>query len=122
MNLSIQDERELELLEEGLWRVEVRFDPIRMDELLAPDFFEIGRFGRTYRREDIMGTTVQSINARLPLMEFRARLLAPNIAQVIYVSTVTYQGVEELAYRSSIWSRAENGWKLRFHQGTAIPN
>ena len=122
MELSSRDRRDLERLEEGLWRADMRFDPKRMDDILAPDFFEFGRSGRIYRREDTLDTPAQPILARLPLMQFRARLLDANVAHVTYVSAVTYEGVEELANRSSIWSRTESGWQLRFHQGTAIEN
>ena len=122
MELSSRELQQLELLEEGLWRAEVRFDPKRMNEILAPDFFEFGRSGRVYRREDTMHIPGQPIDAKLPLMNFSARLLDSNVAQTTYVSAVTYNGVEELANRSSIWSRTDRGWQLRFHQGTAIPS
>ena len=122
MELSGQDEEDLRLLEEGLWRAETRFDSRWMEEVLAPDFFEFGRSGRVYTRQDTIDTQVQPIDARLPLSYFRARLLDSDVAQVTYVSAVTYDGVLELANRSSIWSRSENGWRLRFHQGTAIPD
>ena len=120
MELSSRDRDDLERLEEGLWRADVRFDRKRMDDILAPDFFEFGRSGRIYRREDTLDIPAQPILAKLPLMEFRVRLLDANVAHVTYVSAVTYEGVEELANRSSVWSRTESGWQLRFHQGTAI--
>ena len=121
MELSSQDREDLRLLEEGLWRAEVRFDSRRMDEILAPDFFELGRSGRVYGRQDIIDTEAQPIDARLPLKDFRVRLLDSSLAQVTYMSAVTYGGVQELANRSSIWTRTQHGWQLRFHQGTAIP-
>ena len=121
MELSTQDEEDLQLFEEGLWRTETRFDSRWMDDVLAPDFFEFGRSGRVYGRQDTLETEAQPIDAELPLADLRVRLLDSNIAQVTYVSAVTYDGVQELANRSSIWSRTENGWRLRFHQGTAIP-
>ncbi|MDE2992021.1 MAG: nuclear transport factor 2 family protein [Chloroflexota bacterium] len=120
MELSDQEKRDLELLEEGLWRADVRFDRKRMDRILAPDFFEFGRSGRIYRRAATLAIPAQPIVARLPLIDFRARLLDANLAQVTYVSTVTYQGVDERSTRSSLWSRTANGWQLRFHQGTAM--
>lgn len=121
MELSDQEKWDLELLEEGLWRADVRFDRRRMDSILAPDFFEFGRSGRIHRREAILATPPQPLVARLPLMDFKARLLDANLAQVTYVSTVTYQGVDERSTRSSLWSRTTDGWLLRFHQGTAVP-
>ena len=120
MELSSRDREDLERLEEGLWRADARFDPAHMDAILAPDFFEFGRSGRIYRREDTLDIPAQPILARLPLRGFNARLLDANVAHVTYVSAVTYDGVEELANRSSIWSRTEDGWQLRFHQGTAM--
>ena len=119
MELSDEDLKALEILEEGLWRTDVRFDRERMDQVLAPDFFEFGRSGRVYRREYILGGPAQPIDARLPLEEFNARLLDSNVAQVTYTSVVTYDGVEEFANRSSIWTRSKDGWQLRFHQSTA---
>ena len=121
MELSGEDLKTLEVLEEGLWRSDVRLDPQRMDLILAPDFFEFGRSGRVYRRADILAVPAQPIDARLPLREFHARLLDSDVVQVTYVSVVTYEGVEEIAKRSSIWTRNAHGWQLRFHQGTAVP-
>ena len=118
MDLSTQDLHDLEVFEESLWRAEVRFDRERMNQILAPDFFEFGRSGRVYQREDTLGVPAQPIDARLPLKDFTARLLDSNVAQVTYVSAVTYEGVEELTNRSSIWTRSGHGWQLRFHQGT----
>jgi hypothetical protein len=48
-------------------------------------------------------------------------MLDANLAQVTYVSAVTFEGVEQWARRSSLWSRIGRGWQLRFHQGTPIP-
>ena len=108
----------LRALEEELWREVTRFDPRRMNALLAADFFEFGRSGRRYRREDTLAVAPQAIEAVLPLPNFRARLLSPGVAQVTYDSSVTQDGVVLHARRSSLWSRTASGWELRFHQGT----
>ncbi len=80
-----------------------------MERTLAPGFFEFGRSGRVYRREDTIGIESQPIDARLPLKNFDARLLTPDVALVTYTSAVTYNGIEEIGNRSSIWTRTENG-------------
>ena len=121
MKLSAEELQALRVLEEGLWRGEIRFDEERMEEVLAPDFFEFGRSGRIYSREDTLGIPRQEIPATLPLVDFKARLLSDNVAQVTYTSIVHYEHGEERALRSSIWFRTDSGWKLRFHQGTAVP-
>jgi hypothetical protein len=93
-----------------------------MEEILSPDFFEFGRSGRVYQREDTLAVQAQEIKAVLPLIDFKVRLLDANVAQTTYISVVTYGEVEERGRRSSIWSRSPTGWQLRFHQGTAIPS
>jgi hypothetical protein len=118
MKIDNKDREILERLEEELWRQETRFDLHRMNQLIADDFFEFGRSGRVYQRQDTLAIESQTIDAVLPLSEFQVRLLDENTAQVTYNSAVNYDGVVEYARRSSIWSRSINGWVLRFHQGT----
>ena len=89
-----------------------------MNELIAADFWEFGRSGRVYHRQDTLAIESQPIDAVLPLPDFQVRLLDEHTAQVTYNSAVTYRGAIEYARRSSIWSRTTSGWILRFHQGT----
>ncbi len=118
LNLTNEECEVLRRLEEELWREETRFDQQRMDEVIAEDFFEFGMSGRFYSREDALAIPRQPIDAVFPLPNFKARLLAPDVAQVTYNSAARYDGVVYHARRSSIWSRTETGWQLRFHQGT----
>ncbi|MEM7429925.1 MAG: DUF4440 domain-containing protein [Pseudomonadota bacterium] len=110
-------------LEESLWRAETRFDNALMEEVFAPDFFEFGRSGQTYPRSAMFfeeGTKAE-IAAALPLPRFQARHLADDVIQTTYVSEVSREGQTIRANRSSIWSRMDGRWQLRFHQGTALP-
>ena len=118
MQISPEETELLRLLEESLWRSDTRFDKKKMEQILAPDFFEFGRSGRIYKREHTLEVHPQEIKAELPLSNFEARLLESNVAQTTYTSIVTYGGVIERGLRSSIWSCSATGWKLRFHQGT----
>ncbi|MCY4582679.1 MAG: DUF4440 domain-containing protein [Chloroflexi bacterium] len=120
MELSEQDRQHLERLEEGLWRAETRFDPEWMEAVLAPGFFEFGRSGRTYSREDTLAIPTEPINARLPLPGFDVRLLSPDVVQATYTTVEMYQGEEQVANRSSLWLQTENGWQLLFHQATPV--
>ena len=119
--LSGQDRRRLELLEESLWRAETRFDREWMESVLAPGFFEFGRSGRVYSREETLEIAAQPIGARLPLDDFDARLLSRDVAQATYTSVAAYAGQEQIANRSSLWLRTGDGWRLLFHQATAVP-
>jgi hypothetical protein len=116
--LSDEDRRVLTRLEEAMWREETRFDRAFMERALASDFFEFGRSGRTYTRQQILDLPQEPIDAQLPLQDLQLRLLGANTAQVTYNSVVRYRDVVEFGRRSSIWSKSEDSWVLRFHQGT----
>ncbi|MEO0376596.1 MAG: nuclear transport factor 2 family protein, partial [Cyanobacteria bacterium P01_A01_bin.17] len=120
MQLTQTDIAQLQELEECLWRSDTRFNHEFMDQTLAPDFFEFGRSGRTYRRKDTLSAPAQTIHAVLPLRDFAVQLVEANVALVTYRSEVTYGDVVEHGRRSSIWSKSTKGWQLRFHQGTPI--
>jgi hypothetical protein len=118
MQLSAEDIAELTRLEEAMWIAATRFDAAFQQERFAPDFFEIGRSGRVYTREQMILTGGGEIKARLPLDGLTIRRLDQATAQVTYNSRVDYDGVVEHARRSSIWTRTDGGWVMRFHQGT----
>jgi hypothetical protein len=92
-SISTEEYAQLRSLEESLWRAESRFDRRLMEQTLAPDFFEFGRSGRVHKREHTLTVPAQSINAKLPLPNFDARLITADVALVTYVSEVTYSCV-----------------------------
>lgn len=118
LEVSEEDRLEITRLEEAMWRGETRFDLIFQETRFAPDFFEFGRSGRVYSRKQIILSDTGEIKAKLPLEDLSIRLLDEKTAHVTYNSHVEYDGVVEHARRSSIWSRVEEGWVMRFHQGT----
>lgn len=118
MAINEKDIEEIQKLEESLWRTETRFDLNYMERILAPDFFEFGRSGRIYQRNDTLhGARPQVINAKIPLKNFKITTISDNTCLVTYISEVMYEGLE-VGNRSSIWSKTEKGWQIRFHQGT----
>jgi hypothetical protein len=118
LTLADEDRKLLQRLEEELWREETRFDIHYMEQVLAEDFFEFGRSGRVYNRDEILAAPRQTLDAVLPLPDYDVRLLAEDVALATYNSAITYDGVLEKGRRSSIWSRTSTGWAIRFHQGT----
>jgi hypothetical protein len=121
MDINGADFQDLKLLEEVLWRREIRFDRAKMEQILASDLFEFGRSGRVYQRAETLDLFFHPFRATLPLVDFTVRLLSSDVAQATYVDIVRYDNGEERTLRSSIWSRRPLGWQLRFHQGTPIP-
>lgn len=118
LRLADEDILELTRLEEAMWREETRFDMAFMERHLAPDFFEYGRSGRTYTREQSLAVPRGEVQAKLPLPGLSIRPIDVDTVQITYCSAVTYDGVTEHGRRSSLWSRGPNGWVMRFHQGT----
>jgi hypothetical protein len=118
MPLSDSDRAQLTELEESMWQATTRFDLAFMERSLAPDFFEFGRSGRMWSREQTLDMAGRTIDATLPLPNLRIRLLDADTVHLTYDSEVVSDGMVEHAHRSSIWSRTAGGWVLRFHQGT----
>ncbi len=112
------EQRELTMLEEGMWREGTRFDMSFMERHLAEDFLEFGRSGRTYTRAQTLAVPRQTLNAVLPLPSLCVRMLNQDTALLTYFSAVTFDDIVEHGRRSSIWSRTSHGWAMRFHQGT----
>lgn len=119
MELNESELETLKDLEESLWRSETRFDLSHQEKVFASDFFEFGRSGRTYTREQMIRTTSEPIVAKLPLQNFKVHIIDSNNVLVTYISEVQYEDLEK-ANRCSVWSRTPTGWQLRFHQGTPI--
>jgi hypothetical protein len=77
----------------------------------------VGRVELT-REQIMLFSTGNHIAAVLPLPDLAIRVLDVNTVQITYNSSVTYDGVAYHSRRSSIWSRFEERWVMRFHQGT----
>lgn len=120
MKLSNTDIEILKTLEESLWKSETRFDLSHQEKVFAPDFFEFGRSGRRYTREQMVRTESQPIRAKLPLQDFHIHVLDEKNVLITYISEVQYEELER-ANRCSVWSKTKDVWQLRFHQGTPTP-
>lgn len=122
MEITQKDAEKLRELEESLWRAETRFDLEYMQKVLAPDFFEFGRSGRIYTREETLSAPVQDINSKFPLSDFTIHSINANVVLVTYKSEVVEGGTTEIGNRSSVWLKTGDRWQLKFHQGTVVPH
>lgn len=119
MKVSTEDFEKLRELEESLWIAEKRFDREYMERVLSPSFFEFGRSGRIYTREDTISASAQEISIKLPLKDFKVHPVSDGVVLVTYVSEVFYD-ILLVSNRSSLWVKTPGGWNLRFHQGTPV--
>lgn len=107
-------------LENAIWQAVSCGDTAFLTDKMAPDFFELGRSGTRYSRDDILSGMDQQPGVETHLHDIQTCALSPQIALVTYVSEVRYDRGTEWSNRSSIWDQSGGRWQLRFHQGTPI--
>jgi hypothetical protein len=89
--------------------------------MMHADFWEIGASGRRYSREYILDE-LEKRHQHLQkdiweTSEFHCRLLGPDLYLLTY--TLIQDKIRKTR-RSTIWQHTQSGWKIVFHQGTAV--
>jgi hypothetical protein len=99
----------------------VRSDRMKMEQLLHPDFLEIGRSGAIYTRADVLSEFAKNLSTyTVWSQDFAVTQIAPTLAILFYRSAHIddAENLDRYTIRSSIWQNTEQGWRVRFHQGT----
>jgi hypothetical protein len=112
---------ELQLLEVELHHPGVRCNCERLEQLLHPDFHEVGRSGRTYDRETVIThLAAQQLQPLVVSDSFSLAELAPGTVLLMYRSAHFEAGQKLVNHtlRASVWLKTAQGWQLRYHQGT----
>lgn len=91
-----------------------------MRELLAPDFREFGRSGRSYTLEDIVSHLVaENEVGNTAIEDFVISRLSGTVTLATYRGIRINNGIQTFTNRSSIWRQElDGGWRMVFHQGT----
>lgn len=93
------------------------------EDLLAmtdDDFWEIGASGKAYSRAFVIETLIERY--RTPdsddwsCRDFTVRRLGQDLYQLSYV----LEQPGRMTRRTTLWRRAQTGWKIVFHQGTVM--
>lgn len=96
----------------------VRRDAARVDELLHPDFSEIGRSGRLWNRAEIIAALGREEGRIVPEAdEWAFDAVAPDLVLVTY--RLRTQG--GTSRHASLWDVGGSSPRIRFHQGTVLP-
>jgi len=105
-------------LERALLAPHVRRSPERLEELLDPEFREIGASGRRWTRSAMVAALLESDadGEPVPAEQFHGLEVAPGLVLLTYVSDPTGRA----AARSSLWRRSDGRWRLLHHQGTLL--
>lgn len=101
-----------------LLTVAVRRDRGQVEELLEPEFREVGASGRVWGRAEIVeALTLEQADEDIRAHDVRTRQLSSDLVLVTYVSQ---QPSGRRAYRTSLWRRTDGTWRLLHHQGTPL--
>ncbi len=107
-------ERELALLSPG-----VRRSIVLVDDLLDPEFREIGISGRLWTRPEAIQALAAEPNDEsraVEVTDMEGTVLGANLVLLTYVSS---RGGRS-ARRSSLWRCCDGNWRLVLHQGTPV--
>jgi len=108
-------------LEVETHQAHVRGDSIRLGEFLHPNFFEIGCSGAIYSRDEVLAEFSNCLPPyRVWSQDFGMESLTEQLALLTYKAAhISAAGtLERHTLRASLWQRTDQGWQLRFHQGT----
>lgn len=111
----------LQSLEVELHHPGVRCNRERLEQLLHPDFHEVGRSGRAYDRDTVVKHLAsQASPPSVASDAFDVLELGPDSALLTYRSVHVGDDGRRHHHtlRSSIWVQTQAGWQLRYHQGT----
>lgn len=93
---------------------------------LAPDFAEVAGDGRIYHREDIEREWSNVSLHAYTLSDCIFKQLASDVAYLSCQMSVdaVYKGqpFPGLFRVTTVWTRSNDGWAIRFEQGTVIPD
>lgn len=112
---------ELQSLETELHHPGIHCLHARLEQLLHPDFHEVGRSGQPYNRETVLNFLHSlSVRPTVESTDFNVALLGDGIALLTFRSTQYEPDGTPVnrALRASIWIQTATGWQLRYHQGT----
>jgi len=111
--------RELQLMSPG-----VRSSRAHADQLLDPEFVEVGASGRRWDREAMLASLpdMQGADEEGPVYEptgMTGTVLAPGLVHLTFETTIDGRR----ARRSSIWRKSDDGsgWRMYYHQATPVP-
>ena len=115
---------EIEALERHLLEPAVRADPAALAALLHEEFREFGQSGLVFDRAAVLEhLSHEAGGAVFRLERFEVLALGSDHVLATFIAIREAQGgvPESRSLRSSVWQRSGDRWRLRFHQGTAIP-
>ena len=102
-------------------RPELASDRAGFEQMMSPDYWEVGASGRRYSRDFILRTLeenppVDADVAGWQSWDHECRRLGPET----YLLTYRLRQGDRLTRRVTIWLNTPDGWQILYHQGTIV--
>jgi hypothetical protein len=111
--------------ERALIAAQGRADAATVARLLAEDFREIGKSGRSFDKHAVLASLGHSTVTDYSIEAVEWLEVDEDCVILLYLGTVTRRSgghaLTHRARRSSTWRRERDGWRMLFHQGTPLP-
>lgn len=105
-------------LERELQTQGCRRDRVRLLELLAPDFVEVGASGRVYDRPSALELLdSEAAEDEIEVIGLNGRVVADGVILASWDSAHK----DRRARRTSLWRHDKDRWRQVHHQGTILP-
>lgn len=115
--MTTEGRPDLVALEKAMLDSPARHDEARLDQLLHPDFVEVGRSGVRWRRAEIMaGLLAETELPTVETFEWDVVDLADGVSMV----TFELRQGHRVSRHVSIWLHGGNSMQLRYHQATVV--
>ncbi|MBN6040315.1 DUF4440 domain-containing protein [Amycolatopsis sp. 195334CR] len=95
------------------------------EQMMAPDYWEVGASGAKYGRDRILSELDQRYSTdgyaesdTWEVHDFACRALGEATFLVTY--ELLHRG--RRTRRATVWARRPSGWQAQYHQGTVIPD
>ena len=106
-------------LERELLEPATRADVERVCALLTEDFLEVGASGLVFGKAEVLSWLPSEPGKSFSVSSMQAAVLGEGVMLVTYQAEKVHGGQFTRSIRSSVWVKSQQGWQMRFHQGTA---
>ena len=90
------------------------------ESMTLPDFWEVGASGRQYSRDQVLDVLEERAKSPSKEQWKTEDFHCLEIAENNYLLTYTLIQENRMTRRATIWRRANDGWKIVYHQGTIV--
>lgn len=90
-----------------------------LDARIDDEFFEFGKSGKIYNKLDVIESLSRLDRDRnIEITSFEIKVLEGEVVMTNYISHE--KDISISCLRTSIWKKADEKWRLCFHQGTIM--